>query len=175
MEGYMFIQFSSEAQRILKRSKLEMQKFPHSFIGSEHVVLSILNNANHFLPKLLDYGINYQLFYDELLKKVGMGKSNNDYFVYPPLLKRDLENTIIEAHEKGKECIEIEDIFLSILDEGEGVANRILNSLGINLDNLYEELNAYHHKKVSKKMLINENKDSNKYYIKEKENELKYS
>ena len=114
----MFIQFSSEAQRILKRSKLEMQKFKHSFIGSEHVVLSILNNSNSFLPRLLDYGINYQLFYNELLKKVGMGKSNNNYFVYTPLLKRVLENTIIDAHEKGKECIEIEDIFyLSLMRE----------------------------------------------------------
>ena len=152
----MFIKFTSEAQKILKESKTEMKKLGHSFIGSEHVVLSILNNKNSFLPKLLNYGLNYQIFYQELVKEIGMGNSDNNYYIYTPLLKRVLENAILDVKEKGMDEVGIQDIFLAILDEGEGIANRILNALGINIDNLYEELNTYYFKKNKKKSIIND-------------------
>ena len=66
MEDYMFIKFSEEAQKILKNAKLEMQKLKHPFIGSEHVLLSILNSNNDICKKLGEYGINYHLFQEEL-------------------------------------------------------------------------------------------------------------
>ena len=152
----MFIKFTSEAQRILKKAKEEMQKLKHPFIGSEHVVLSILNNPNSFLPKLIDYGITYDIFYKEIINKVGFGDSNNTLCIYTPLLKRVLENAIIDVKEKGLDEIGVEDIFLSILDEGEGIANRILYSLGINVDGMYESLHKGFEKKISKKLSINE-------------------
>ena len=49
----MFIKFSEEAQKILKKSKEEMQKLHHPFIGSEHVLLSILSFDNQIF--LIDY------------------------------------------------------------------------------------------------------------------------
>ena len=153
----MFIKFNEEAQKILKNSKIEMQKLKHAFIGSEHVLLSILNSSNNISDKLNELGINYDVFQKELIRLVGVGNSKNDYFIYTPLLKRILENAIIDTKECNNNEVTIESIFLSILDEGEGIAVRILCNLGIDIDNMYEELNKKSYfKKSNKKLIINE-------------------
>ena len=153
----MFIKFNEEAQKILKNSKIEMQKLKHAFIGSEHVLLSILNSSNNISDKLNELGINYDVFQKELIRLVGVGNSKNDYFIYTPLLKRILENAIIDTKECNNNEVTIESIFLSILDEGEGIAVRILCNLGIDIDNMYEELNKKSYlKKGNKKLIINE-------------------
>ena len=153
----MFIKFNEEAQKILKKSKQEMLKLHHAFIGSEHVMLSILSMKNNVSRKLSDYKIDYQLFKDELIKIVGIGTSDNKYFIYTPLLKRVLEQAIIDTKESNNNEVSIDDIFLSILDEGEGVAIRILGSLGVNIDDLYEDFTKKTSvKKNNKKLLISE-------------------
>lgn len=153
----MFIKFSEEAQKILKKSKLEMQKLKHSFVGSEHLLLSILGSKNNVSKKLLEYGVTYDNFKSELVKSVGEGNTVNDYFIYTPLLKRVLEDAIIETREINSKEVSLETIFLSILDEGEGVAVRILGNMGVNIDEMYEEMNNREIlKKAPKKLLINE-------------------
>lgn len=153
----MFIKFNEEAQKILKKAKQEMQKLKHAFIGSEHVMLSILNNKNNITKKLNEYGIDYQIFKNELIKLVGIGNSDNNYFVYTPLLKRVLEQAIMDTKDSNNSEVTLENIFIAILDEGEGVAIRILNNLGVNIDELYEELNRKSVvKKNNKKLIIND-------------------
>lgn len=153
----MLIKFSEEAQKILKNAKEEMLKLHHPFIGSEHVLLSILNSDNEISKELKKNHINYKLFREELIKKIGYGSSDNNYFIYTPLLKRILENAIIDAKESELKEISIHNIFTSILDEGEGVANRILMKMGLNIDKLYDELNhCYNIKNSNRKLLINE-------------------
>ena len=137
----MAIKFSEEVQKILKKAKIERNKLKHPFIGSEHLLLSILNNKNNISIKLNNHGINYNIFKKELIKSIGIGNYSNDYFIYTPLLKRILENSIIEAKELKTSEVNLNNIFLSILNEGEGVAIRILDKLGIDLDNLYDEIN----------------------------------
>ena len=137
----MFIKFNEEAQKVIKKAKVEMQKLKHAFVGSEHLILSILSSNNDVSSKLNEYGIDYDNFKDELIKCIGIGKTVNNYFIYTPLLKRVLENAIIEAKENNMSEVGIETIFLSILDEGEGVAIRILNNLGVNIDDMYTSFN----------------------------------
>ena len=146
--------FSEEAGHILKQAKIEMQKLKHAFVGSEHLILSILNNENSVSNKLNSYSISYELYRDKLIKTIGIGKSINDYFIYTPLLKRIIENAILDTKEMNNKEVSLNSIFLSLLNEGEGVGIRILNSLGIDIDKLYEELS--NNKIHNKKLLINE-------------------
>jgi len=136
----MFIRFSEEAQKVLKNAKGEMQKLKHTFVGSEHLVLSILKNKNSLSRKLNQYGLTYQKFYDELVKIMGIGTETNNYLIYTPLLKRILVNAMLDTRESNSQEISIEAIFLSLIDEGEGVAVRILNKLDIDLEELYNDL-----------------------------------
>ena len=136
----MFIKFSEEAQKVLKNAKIEMQRLKHSFVGSEHLILSILKSKNNFSKKLNEYEITYDKFKNELINIMGIGTKINEYLIYTPLLKRVLVNAMIDTKDNNKDEITIESIFLSLLDEGEGVAIRILNKLDINIDELYLEL-----------------------------------
>ena len=152
----MYINFNEEAQKILKKAKIEMQNLKHAFIGSEHLLLSILNSKNQICNKLNKYGVNYETYQKELIKNVGIGNSLNNYFIYTPLLKRILEQAILDAKELNQKEVSIETIFLSFLDEGEGVGIRILNNLGIDIDKLYDEICSRSPIKANKKLILNE-------------------
>lgn len=153
----MAIRFSEEVQKLLKKAKKERNELKHPFVGSEHLLLSILNNRNSISIKLNDFGINYNIFKKELIKSIGIGKQLNNYYIYTPLLKRIIENSIIEAKELKVSEVTLNNVFLSMLNEGEGVAIRILDKLGIDIDNLYDELtNQVIVKNKDKKLLINE-------------------
>ena len=136
----MFQRFDEECKKILKKAKLEMQELKHPFVGTEHVLLSILSNPNLGITiKLNEYGVNYKNFKEELIKIIGIGNSLNSYFIYTPLLKRVIENAIIDTKDDNIFEVNINAIFLALLDEGEGVAIRLLGNLGINVDELYFE------------------------------------
>ena len=152
----MIIKFSEEIQRILKRSKIEMQKLKHPFIGSEHLLLSILFEDNIVSSKLNEYKVNYNNFRDTLINIVGIGDITNNYFIYTPLLKRIMESSYLEAKESNSKEVNLNILFLSILDEGEGIGIRILRKLGVNIDKLYEDINKGNIKSYPKKLIINE-------------------
>lgn len=156
----MFQKFDEVCTKVLKNAKIEMQKLKHPFVGTEHLMLSILSNKDLELTKKLnDYNIFYDNFKEELLNIIGYGNSLNSYFIYTPLFKRIIENAILDTREEGRESVNINDLFLSLLDEGEGVAIRILNNLEIDIDDMYLEfLNKDDNSKYksNKKLLINE-------------------
>ncbi len=136
----MFQKFDEETRKILKKAKLEMQELKHPFVGTEHLLLSILSFKDlKITKKLNEYGVNYSNFKQELISTIGIGNSLNSYFIYTPLLKRVIENAILEAKEDNLFEMNINNLFLAILDEGEGVGIRLLNNLGVNIDELYLE------------------------------------
>ena len=136
----MFQRFDEEAKKVLKKAKLEMQELKHPFVGSEHLLLSILSFNNlKITQKLNEYNITYQIFKEELINTIGIGNSLNSYFLYTPMLKRVIENAIIDTKEDNLNEVNVNSLFISLLDEGEGVAIRILNNLGVNIDELYQE------------------------------------
>ena len=153
----MFIKFSEEVQHILKKAKEEMMKLAHPFIGSEHLLLSILKYNNIVSSKLTNYHVNYNVFRKELINTVGIGKSKNDYFIYTPLLKRVIEEAIMDTKELKLSEVNLSILFLAMLDEGEGIAIRILSKLGVDIDELYEQFdNKLIVKTNTKKLLVNE-------------------
>ena len=78
--------FSYEAQNILIEAKEEMMKLNHPYIGTEHLMLSILSYENVVSNKLKEYKINYNRFKNELISIVGLGKTHNVLNIYTPLL-----------------------------------------------------------------------------------------
>lgn len=137
----MFQRFDEESRKILKKAKQEMQELKHPFVGTEHLLLSILSNKNlKITKKLNEYNVYYENFKEELLATVGMGDSLNSYFIYTPLLKRVIENAIMDAKEDNLFEVNVNTLFMALLDEGEGVGVRLLSNLGINIDELYLDI-----------------------------------
>ena len=59
--------FNEEAQFILLKSREEMIDLCHPYIGTEHLVLSILKGQNNLSKKLSTYGLTYQNFKKEII------------------------------------------------------------------------------------------------------------
>lgn len=136
----MFSKFSEESQKILLIAKKEMSSLKHPYVGSEHLLLAILSNKDlDVCQKLNDYGINYESFKNEVIKVIGKGTISNNWFLYTPLLKRIIENATIDCRENKEKEITVFHLFLSLLEEGDGVAIRILMGMNVDIDALYDE------------------------------------
>lgn len=135
----MFSRFTEEAQKILLMMKKEMYELKHPYVGSEHLLLAILHNKDLEITKFLE---NFQVTYDrcrnEIISVIGVGKKENDWFLFTPLLKRVIESAIVECKEVDS-LITVEGLFIALLEEGDGVANRILMGMNIDIDSLYEK------------------------------------
>ena len=148
----MFGNFSEEARKALSLAKKEMIELKHPFVGSEHLLLGILSIKSNLNNKLKKYGLSYKLFKNELIKVVGIGTEKAEWFLYTPLLKKILERVVINSKDNNDE-ITLTNIFSSLINEGDGVAYRLLVNMNIDLDKIARDLNQ---KKKSKKLLIEE-------------------
>lgn len=143
----MFSKFSEDAQKVLMNSKKEMQELKHPYVGSEHLFLSLLKVDNDSSKKLNELGITYDKFKDKLIELVGVGKEDNPWFLYTPLLKRVMETALLISKESSLNEVTTEHLLFAILEEGEGIAVRVLNKLAIDIS----ELQDYFSTKVSSK------------------------
>ena len=163
----MFSRFSEEAQKALILAKKEMNNLRHPYVGSEHLFLSILSMRNLVITKVLSsYNITYEVFKKELIRIVGIGKESNEWFLYTPLLKRVIETAILNSKEKCEVEVSVNELLLAILEEGEGVAIRLLIGLNIDVDEIYNSISkdskvsnkAIHRKLLVEDFAINLNK-----------------
>lgn len=135
----MFGNFEEEARKVLVIAKEEMQKLNHPYVSSEHLLLGILKTDNNVKEKLKEYDLNYDVFKEEIIKIIGKGTKKSEYFLYTPLLKRIIENACLDAKDNNEGIVTISHLFSGMLEEGEGVAIRILIGMGIDIDDLYNE------------------------------------
>ena len=146
----MFVNFSEEVRHILKQAEKERADLNHPYVGSEHLLLSLLKNSR--LKEVFEKrGLTYNKFKNKLIDIVGIGTKKSEFILYTPLLKRILENSIIEAREDNNKNVTPEILVISILDSEEGVANSILKSLKINMDKLYYDIKSRKYNKSTRK------------------------
>jgi ATP-dependent Clp protease ATP-binding subunit ClpC len=145
----MFGKFTEESQKVLVNAKKEMMELQHPYVGSEHLLLAILKEDNSISRKLKEFNVDYKIFRDELVRIMGMGSIKSQWFLYTPLLKRIIENAIIDSKESNDEEVTIEHLFSALLEEGEGVAIRILLSMKVDVDKLYSNFSR---KLIGRKM-----------------------
>ena len=149
----MFSKFNEDARKALTNAKEEMSKLKHPFVGSEHLLLGILSIKGDLTNKLKKCGLTYKSFREELIRVVGIGKEKNEWFLYTPLLKRILERVVIDSRDLNEE-ITITNLLLSIINEGEGVAYRLLCGMNIDIDKIVKSINTK--KKNNKRLLVEE-------------------
>lgn len=146
----MFVNFSEETRHLLKQAEREKEELIHPYVGSEHLLLSILKDSK-LVPILKKHRVTYKKFKEKLVSLVGIGTKKNDFVLYTPLLKRVLENAVIEAREDNSKSVNPELLIINILDEEDGVAYTILRSMKVNLDRLYFDLRNVKNVKSNKK------------------------
>ncbi len=151
----MFVNFTEEARKVLMLAKKEKSELKHPYIGTEHVLLAIMSTKNSVCEKLNNLGLTYDDFKKEIVETIGYGDTTNDLFIYTPLLKRIIEYAIESAKDAAGE-VGVEEIFNGIIEEGDGIAYRILLELDINIDELIIHPLKEQRIKKGKKLTIDE-------------------
>lgn len=147
----MFSYFNEESQKILINAKKEMQILKHSYIGTEHLLLSILSTKNNVSQKLNKNGINYKNYKEKLIETVGIGKETTSLNIYTPTLKRIIEESIISSRENNEESISVDNIISELFEEGEGLGLRILFCLGLSLEGINTDFIVKRNRKKNSK------------------------
>lgn len=135
--------FTEKAKHVLSYAQSYAEKMGTGYVGSEHLLLGLLEEENTLSYKYLkDRGITT----DAVIKKIesisGVSLKPRAVTEYTPRTKRILEISFMEAGNLGSEYIDSEHILLAILREGQNVACRILSSLGVPR-NAYNDILSY--------------------------------
>ena len=154
----MFDKYSLEISKIFKCAEEEMLSLHHPYVGSEHLLLSLLKNSTTISNIAKKYDLTYESFRKELILVVGSSSKKSTYILYTPLLKRIINLSLEEANEK-KEELNALHLFKALLEEGEGIAIRLLYGMDINLEKLYDELKDNTKKNNKKLEILNIGKD----------------
>ena len=128
--------FSFSISKIFKTAEEEMFTLHHPYVGSEHLLLSLLKLDKNIQKLASKYNLTYDKFREELILVVGTSTKKSSFVLYTPLLKRIINLAMEDARELEEE-LNCMHLFRAMLEEGEGIAIRILYAMNINLDGLY--------------------------------------
>lgn len=134
----MFDRFTDRARKILGLAKSEAQRLHHSYIGTEHILLGLLHvvdsSAATVLKSMnLDLGkIGQEI--EKLVSGYPAAASREANLPFTPRGKRVLELAVAEAMRFGHDYVGSEHLLIALVGEGEGIAARVLLSLGVTLE-----------------------------------------
>lgn len=147
--------FDEDAQKLIINAKKEMYELKHPYVGSEHLLLAILHSDLNITKILNKHGVNYDNFKNKLISIIGIGSSSNTWFLFTPLLRKIINNAMYYTDDKSK-MVTPYNLLLAILEEGDGIANRILYSMNIDVDELSEEFLSNNYVCKTNSLLIDE-------------------
>ena len=135
--------FTPRAQQVLALARKEADRFNHSFVGTEHLLLGLINLGQGVAVNVLQkMGLDLETVRLEVEKQVGTGPDQKlaDNIPYTPRVKKVLELSKKEAKALHHTYVGTEHILLGLLREGEGVAARVLRNLDIDIDQCRQEI-----------------------------------
>lgn len=149
----MFNKFSEETKKVLSLAKKEMVELKHPYLGSEHLLLGILKNNNNVTNLLKKYNVTYKRYRDAVIQLVGVGDKKTEWVLYTPIVKEIFERAIDISSDSNSE-VTIDNLFIALIEIGDGIANRVLNNLQVNMEKIYTEFVFKIPKKNKKKKTI---------------------
>ncbi len=149
----MFNNFGLIGANLFKKAEAERFALHHPYVGTEHLLLAILATDKEMSAFLKEYNLTYDNFKKELIMVVGNATKGSEINLYTPMLKRVINNALENAKENNNGVVTARHLILSILEEGEGIAIRLLISMNIDIDSIYDNLSK-NNKLVNKKLEI---------------------
>lgn len=127
--------FSYEVKKILKNAEKECMSLNHPYVGTEHLLLSLLKCAS-VSEITKKYNLTYEILKNELINVVGKASKKSEVILYTPLLRQVIDDATREKKISEKEILGI------LLTSDDGIALRLLLGLDIDIDGLYKELTS---------------------------------
>ncbi|EPY06912.1 Clp protease ClpX [Paenibacillus sp. E194] len=137
----MFGRFTERAQKVLALAQEEAVRLGHNNIGTEHILLGLIREGEGIAAKaLVALGLGLEKIQDEVETLIGRGQEQPLNIAYTPRAKKVIELSMDEARKLGHTYVGTEHILLGLIREGEGVAARVLNNLGISLNKARQQV-----------------------------------
>ena len=136
-------QFTKKAASALKLAAKAARRRGHSYIGSEHLLLGLLEEGEGTAAQvLIGAGVEEEKLkslIDQLIApEGGVGLASREG--YTPRASAILENSVREAGLFHMEQAGTEHILITIIKDPECVATRLLHTMGVNLQKLYRAI-----------------------------------
>ncbi len=131
----MFERFTEKAIKVIMLAQEEARRLGHNFVGTEQILLGLIGEGTGVAAKVLkSMGVNLKDARIEVEKIIGRGSGFVAVEIpFTPRAKRVLELSLEEARQLGHNYIGTEHLLLGLIREGEGVAARVLENLGVDL------------------------------------------
>jgi len=138
----MFERFTERARKVVVKAQDEARFLKQNYIGTEHILLGLIDEKEGIAAKVFqELDMDFNNIRAAIKDVVTEGSSESyEHIPFTPRAKKVLELSLREALQMGHNYIGTEHILLGLLREGEGVAARVLNSLGITLSNVKEKV-----------------------------------
>ena len=138
----MFERFTERARKVVVKAQDEARFLKQNYIGTEHILLGLINEKEGMAARVFyELNIPFDDIKSAVREVVNEGTSESyEHIPFTPRAKKVLELSLREALQMGHNYIGTEHILLGLLKEGEGVAARVLNSMGITLDIVKEKV-----------------------------------
>ncbi len=132
----MFERFTERARKVIVKAQDEARFLKQNYIGTEHILLGLIDEKEGIATRVFyELNISIEEIRAEIKEVITEGTSESyEHIPFTPRAKKVLELSLREALQMGHNYIGTEHILLGLLREGEGVAARVLNGLGITLD-----------------------------------------
>ncbi|WP_144491836.1 ATP-dependent protease ATP-binding subunit ClpC [Bacillus sp. WP8] len=138
----MFGRFTERAQKVLALAQEEAIRLGHKNIGTEHILLGLVREGEGIAAKALEaLGLVSDKIQKEVESLIGRGQEVSQAIPhYTPRAKKVTELSMDEARKLGHSYVGTEHILLGLIREGEGVAARVLNNLGVSLNKARQQV-----------------------------------
>ena len=137
--------FTPRAQQVLALARKEADRFNHSYVGTEHLLLGLIKLGQGVAVNVLErMGLELEAVRMEVEKEVGSGppQKSAGNIPYTPRVKKVLALANKEAKALNHSYVGTEHLLLGLLREGEGVAARVLKRLDVDIQRTRNEILA---------------------------------
>jgi ATP-dependent Clp protease ATP-binding subunit ClpC len=137
--------FTPRAQQVLALARKEADRFNHSYVGTEHLLLGLIKLGQGVAVNVLErMGLELEAVRMEVEKEVGSGPPQKPAgnIPYTPRVKKVLALANKEAKALNHSYVGTEHLLLGLLREGEGVAARVLKRLDVDIQRTRNEILA---------------------------------
>ncbi|MBQ9785178.1 MAG: ATP-dependent Clp protease ATP-binding subunit [Clostridia bacterium] len=137
--------FTQKAQQALSAALSSASELGHTYIGSEHLLLGLCADGTSVAAQYLAArGADTEKIKNALISLTGVGApSSVSATEMTPRTKKIIEGSFTESQKNGQEYIGTEHILAALLGEGDCVAVKILESIGVSIPELRNDLTAF--------------------------------
>ena len=135
-------QFTPRAEEALRLAQEAAEEMGHGYVGCEHILLGLMREEDGIAHRVMqEYGMTEDMICTVLERSVGRGLSGAAPSQgLTPRAKSAVELAVSEAARMGAGYIGTEHLLMGLLREGNNMAIRVLDTVGIDPKKMYSSV-----------------------------------